>query len=165
MRKNTPLFFLLLAGMFLCSAPLYAVESGGVGSANVKFGNPDKEGNCAGKGICMLSSLGSSKVELPVSFTYVPALSGEGFSTLSIQFSVDAMEKIDRDYLFTYFLHPDGRPRYDYRFDREYVITNTQLCEALGIEPGQVSIKPTDESRIDLIFNVDVRVTYRLQGR
>lgn len=162
MRKNMPLFFLLLAGMFLCSAPLYAVVGGGVGSANVKFGKPDKDGNCAGKGICMLSSISSSSSEVPVSFSYVPGLSGEGFSTLTLQFSIEALERIDKNYLYTYFLYADGRPRYNYKFDSEYVLTNATVCDALGVAPGQIKIKPSDESTIETVFRTDVRITFRL---
>jgi hypothetical protein len=159
MRKNTPLFFLLIAGIVLfCSTSSYAV---GVGSANVKFGKPDKENNCAGKGICMLSSI-ETGATIPVSFSYVPGLSGEGFNTLTLQFSIEALEQKDKDYLYTYFLYPTGRPRLNYRFDLEYVFNNTALCEALGIAPGQVKIKPTDESIIETVFNTDVRITYRL---
>lgn len=160
MRKNTSLFFLLIAGMFLfCTTSANAI---GVGSANVKFGSPDKEGNCAGKGVCMLSSIGASKTEIPVSFSYVPGLSGEGFSTLTLQFSIEALESIDKDYLYAYFLYPDGRPRYNYKFDSEYVLNNSALCTALGVAPGQVRIKPSDDSTIETVFNTDVRITYRL---
>lgn len=164
MRKNTPLFFLLMAGILLCSKSLYAANAGGVGSANVKFGKPDKENNCAGKGICMLSSI-ETGVTIPVSFSYVPGLSGEGFNTLTLQFSIEAMEQKDKDYLYTYFLYPTGRPMLNYRFDQEYVLTDAKLCEALGVEPGKISIKTTDESTIETVFNTDVRITYRIMDK
>lgn len=170
MKYPIRLFKTLILGLsLLCCFPIYAGSNnaGGVGAANVKFGSPDGSGeNCSGKGVCMLSSIVSlHSKEIPVTFTYVPTMGGDDFSTLSFQFSIQALEEVDRDYLYTYFLYPDGRARYDFKFEKAYTFTDKYLCENLGVEVGSLTIEPSNSSMIETLFGTDVRVTYKIPNR
>lgn len=159
MKKLTLLT--LLFAMFVLVGTTANAE--GLGSANVKFGKPqDGQTNCDGKGICMLSSIGSSQSEVPVTFVLVEDPTS-GFYTLTMQFNISLMSSSDHDYLYQHFLYPDGEPRPRFVFEQDYAIEDRDLCRQLNVDPGSIVIKPgsiSGDRNIEKINDADIRLTY-----
>jgi|GEM_PF-4997458 len=159
--KKTIYAGLFMAGLsLLCSITTYAE---GVGSADVKFGKPQNgQAECEGKGICMLTSMGATQQQVPVKFTLIEDHLG-GFYTLTMQFNISEMSSADHDYLYQHFLYPDGMPRPKFVFESDYTFTNRDLCRALGIDVGALTITPTStsgENNIQKLNDADIRLTY-----
>lgn len=154
----------LLCAVFVCiSANVWAM---GIGSASVKFGSPEAGGGCDGKGVCMLSSMGAAGSEeyVNVIFTLLedPAA---GFYTLSLQFNISEMSSANHDYLYQHFLYPDSEPRPRFLFDKAYTIKDDELCRALNIQTGSVTIPQGPEScgqdnNIEKLNDADIRLTF-----
>lgn len=164
MRKTIACITMLTISIFI-SASIYAA---GIGSANVKFGKPDKNNaDCAGKGVCMLSVDGGSESSVRVSFVLIEDPRA-GFYTLTLQFNISEMSSANHDYLYQYFLYPDGEPRPRFLFDQNYTLNNATLCRNLGIESGTVTITPTSTDgnpNIDKLNDSDIRLTYIIPMR
>ncbi len=159
--KKTIYGGLLIAGLSLfCTANTFAE---GVGSADVKFGKPQNgQVECEGKGICMLTSVGATQHQVPVKFTLVEDNLG-GFYTLTMQFNISEMSSADHDYLYQHFLYPDGEPRPRFIFEADYTFTNRELCSALGVDVGTLTVTPTStngENNIQKLNDTDIRLTY-----
>lgn len=130
-----------------------------VGTANVKFGNPnDSRGGCQGKGICNMNSLGSAE-GVDVNISVIP---GEDHRTLTISFLIPEMEAKFKDYLYEYFLTSRGKPRSSYSFDEAFIFTDRELCAALGVEPGSVTITPSCSSDIQKLFDTQLILSYEI---
>ncbi|MCB9044662.1 MAG: hypothetical protein H6550_00850 [Chitinophagales bacterium] len=146
--------------LILCTA---IVRAEGVGSANVKFGRPtNNQSECEGKGVCMLTSIGTQSGEVPVKFTLTEDPTS-GFYTLTMQFNISLMSSADHDYLYRYFLYSDGEPRPLFAFDGDYTFTNKDLCRSLGIDVGTLTITPESVSgprNIEKIKDSEIRLTY-----
>lgn len=149
----------LIISAMLFSASTYAA---GVGSANVKFGKPGKStSDCAGKGICMLSLEESGGNTIKVNFSIMPDAGGKG-RTLIMQFGIEEMERVDKEYLYDNFLTSRGRARDTYAFDATYTFDDKALCEQLGVAPGSVVITSSTVSKIEKLFETDIRVSYHI---
>lgn len=151
----------LALGLFLFSVTSYAV---GLGSANVKFGKPQNGGaECMGKGICELSSVSTKDASyVPVTFTLVEDATA-GFYTLTMQFNISLMSSANHDYLYQHFLYSDGEPRPKYVFEGDYTIMDRDLCNNLGVGPGEITITPDcyDGGRnIEKLRDADIRLTF-----
>lgn len=164
MRKTLQFGTLLFVSMF----SMLSVFAAGIGSANVKFGKPDKNNaDCAGKGVCMLSVDGGAEGSVNVSFVLIEDPRA-GFYTLTMQFNISEMSSANHDYLYQYFLYPDGEPRPKFLFDQNYTLNNATLCRNLGIENGTVTITPTSTDgnpNIDKLNDSDIRLTYIIPMR
>lgn len=152
---------LLVAGMsFFCTTALHAE---GVGSSSVEFGKPQSgQTTCDGKGICMLTSIGTTSGMVLVKFTLIddPAA---GFYTLSMQFNISEMSSANHDYLYAHFLYPDGEPRPRFTFEGDYTFTDRELCRSLGIDVGTLTVTPTStdgSNNIQKLNDSDIRLTY-----
>lgn len=151
---------LAVALLLAVSATTYAA---GIGTANVKFGKPqNKNSECSGKGICMLSSSAEGmEGGVGTTFVLVEDPTAEMY-TLTMQFNISLMSSANHDYLYQYFLYPDGEPRPKFAFDGSYTLRDAALCASLGIEPGAVTIKmdSAPEKNIDKLGDSDIRLTF-----
>lgn len=149
----------------LISAFLFCVTNAtahGVGSANVKFGKPDKSNTmCSGKGICTLTSISTSgDGTIGVSFELLPEI--DGSRDLVMIFNINDLRVADREQA-DLFVNADGTPQTNYNMD--YTFTNAELCNELGVATGELRVKSTDANVIEMISSSSVRVTYRITTR
>ncbi len=133
----------------------------GVGSSNVKFGKPDeKTSKCYGKGICMLTNISSMQGTINVSFELLPELGGS--RDLVMLFNINDLRITDPEQALL-FVNSAGQAMPNYNMD--YTFTNQELCNELGIAPGDLIIQSTDQNVIELLTSSQVRVTYRIPSR
>lgn len=159
MRKTIQAIALLLATTLFCYTNTYAR---GVGSANVKFGEPNSKGTgCDGKGICMLTSVaGSGSGTINVGFELLPII--DGSRDFVMTFNINDLTIADPTQA-NYFVDSRGNPRSDYNM--AYTLTDRDLCASLGVEPGGLVIKTTDHNVIEKLDDTHIRVTYRVPAK
>lgn len=148
-------FPLLLALIML--AVITVASAKGAGSANVKFGKPDEKSNCYGKGICMLTNIGSMQGTVNVRFELLPVLGDS--RDLVMVFNINDLRVADPDKA-NLFVDERGQPRADYSMN--YTFTNQELCRDLGIATGELTIRDNYTNVIEMVSNSEIRVTYRI---
>lgn len=157
MKKTIQTLVYTTALLIFSSLQSYGV---GVGSASVQFGQPSK---CTGKGICNMGST-SPRGGVSVNVDFVLLEDREaGFYTLTMQFNISLMSTANHDYLFQYFLYPDLEARPRFVFDKDYTIEDADLCRALGVNPGDITITPescASDRNIEKLRDADIRLTY-----
>lgn len=150
----------IAAMLLLCLLFSLQAFAAGVGSANVKFGKPNKStADCAGKGICTLSMESGGPGSVSVDFSVID--DGDD-RKLEMKISIPEMETTNHEYLYSHFLDENGMPRASYKFEAPYTFTNTRLCAEMGIEPGTVTIKPTTASSITRPSESEIIITYHI---
>ncbi|MCB9064120.1 MAG: hypothetical protein H6551_03145 [Chitinophagales bacterium] len=160
MVKLTKKVSLIFMAVIMCVT--YTAYGSGVGSTNIKFGDPDeKKGTCSGKGICMLTSIATSgDGTIGVSFELLPEM--DGSRDVVMTFNINDLRVADATQA-DLFVGSDGRPRSNYNMN--YTLTNGELCSQLGVRSGEIVIKDTDSNVIEMLSGSTVRVTYRTSTR